>query len=186
MQHHQHGHAGNADGDATYTDFDSQGQVSRQASRRSEGQPPIRRFRWPIRVGIGLLVLIVLIGAIAAVSKQFRHQVEISLARQPTPYTQLYFSSPSGLPSQIKVGKANTFAFTIVNDEDRTFSYTYTVTFADPKSHGVTSKGTLSIGDGQQVTRQVQVTPKDPKSKYVITVTLEGMNQSILFHAEAS
>ena len=134
---------------------------------------------------IGLVIMAAFCAA-AALSKQFRHQIEISVVRQVTPYTQLYFVSPTKLPTQLKVDQDNAFEFSIENDEGHAYHYIYTVTLDDSRSHVVVSTDTVDISDGDRTIRGVVVKPKDPKSKYLITVTLEGLNQSIHFYAETS
>jgi hypothetical protein len=173
--------------------MDGYGQVDRRGSHRAENLPPSQppdhtpraKFRWGFVIGI-VLVIIAIIGALSASSQQFRHQVALSVVRQTTPYTQLYFASPSKLPSELKVDKKNTVDFTIENDEGRVYSYAYTVTFEDSKSHAVTTNYTVKVGDGASATRQIVLTPKDRKSKYLITVSLTGMSQSIHIYAESS
>jgi hypothetical protein len=167
------------------TPIDGYGQVSRPASHRV-GPPSSRaKIRWRVGIGIGLMVIAIFC-ALAAFSTQFRHQVEISVVRQGTPYTQLYFASPTKLPTELKTDKNNTVGFTIENDEGHAYRYTYIVTLDDFRSGAVTSKDTVAIGDGDRATSQIVVTPKDRKSKYLITISLEGMNQSIHFYAETS
>jgi hypothetical protein len=51
-----------------------------------------------------------------ASAQQFVHQIEISVIRQPTLYTQLFFNDPSAIPSRLRLERPNRFAFTIVND----------------------------------------------------------------------
>ena len=154
----------------------------RQTPRPADNQPSRAKFRWQTAVVIGVVIILVLC-AVAALSKQFRHQIEISIVRQRTPYTQLYFADPKALPAHLQVNKNNVFEFTIENNEGRALSYTYTVTLADPRSHTVASKATTTISDGQRTTRQVAVRPKHLNSKYLITITLQGTNQSIHFYA---
>jgi hypothetical protein len=141
---------------------------------------------WPLYIGVGLIVVLVLIGVSAALSKPFRHQLALSIVRQPTPYTQLYFPNPGTLPSELKVDHKNTFDFTVVNDENGAYHYTYTVTIADSRSHSVVSVKAVTIANGSSVTYPVTVVPKDRKAKYLITVALSGVNQSIHFYGETS
>jgi Protein of unknown function (DUF1616) len=137
-------------------------------------------------IGIGLAVFVLVAAAAALISKPLRHQIAISIVRQPTTYTQLYFSQAETLPKLLTVDKKNTIDFTIVNDENRTYSYTYTVTLADSRSHSVVSTETVSIDNGDGVTRPVTVTPKDRKTKYLVTISLKYLDQSIHFYAETS
>jgi hypothetical protein len=94
----------------------------------------------------------------------------------------LYFDNPGALPTTAAVNKSNTFAFTVVNNEGSAYQYSYVVTFADAHTHLVVAKEDLTIGNGASVTRKITVKPKDHKSNYLITITLEGMNQSIQFY----
>jgi hypothetical protein len=166
-------HAGPA-----YSPVDRYDQVDRPPSRKDTP--------WRLVVGIGLAVVLVILGVATAYSKQFRHQIAISIVRQPTPYTQLYFTSPAALSEKLKVDQKNNFEFTIENDEARTYHYTYVVTLEDSRSHLVVSKTSVTMSNGDRVTRVVTVVPKDRKSTYLITITLEGMNQSIHFYGQTS
>jgi hypothetical protein len=184
MQGQRHNREGGHYGDAPAPPpIDGYGQIERHTSHRADDQPPRSKVHWRFVIGIGL-VIIVVIGALSAFSQQFRHQVEISVVRQGTPYTQLYFASPTKLPTELKVDKKNIIAFTIENDEGRVYRYTYTVTLEDSQSQAVMTRNTVTVGDGDSATRQIAVTPKDRKSTYLITVSLEGMNQSIHFYAD--
>jgi hypothetical protein len=149
-------------------------------------QAPRRKTSAPLYLGIGLAVFVLVATAAALISKPLRHQIAISIVRQPTTYTQLYFSQAETLPKLLTVDKKNTIDFTIVNDENRTYRYTYTVTLADSRSHSVVSTETVSIGTGDGVTRPVTVTPKDRKTKYLVTISLKDLDQSIHFYAETS
>ena len=154
----------------------------RQTPRPVDDRPSRSKFGRQTAIAIGVVVILVLCAA-AALSKQFRHQIEISIVRQRNPYTQLYFADPNALPAHLQVNKNNIFEFTIENDEGRALTYTYTATLADSRSHTVASKATITISDGQRATRQVAVRPRDLNSKYLITITLQGTNLSIHFYA---
>ena len=139
----------------------------------------------PLYIGIGLVTILILIAAAAALSKQFRHQLALSIVRQPAPYTQLYFPHPGTLPGKLKADRKNTFKFAIVNDENRTVRYTYIVLLDGSKSRHVRT-ATVTVSNGQTVTPSVTVVPKERKSRYQISVTLKGMNQSIHFYGTTS
>jgi hypothetical protein len=186
MRHEQYNRrSGYSSDHAAHTIADDIYRDNRQAPRPVDNRPSHAKFGWQTAVTIGV-VIILLFCAAAALSKQFRHQIEISIVRQRNPYTQLYFADPKALPAHLQVNKSNVFEFTVENNEGRAFSYTYIVTLADSRSHAVASKATATISDGQSTTRQVSVQPKDLNSKYLITITLQGMNQSIHFYATAT
>jgi hypothetical protein len=157
---------------------DSYGEADRRVLRK-------RKKLWPA-IGVGITGLLAILGTAVLFPQQFKHQLEISFVRQPTPYTQLYFTNPSTLPVNLLVDQGNAFEFTIKNDEGRAYRYTYTVTADDSRSHLVVSTQTVTVGDGDSTTRVVTVTPRDAKSRYLISITLDGMNQSIRFHGATS
>jgi hypothetical protein len=183
MRHEQYNRrSGYSSDHASSTIADDLHRDDRQTPPPVDSRPARAKFGWQTAVAIGVVIILALCAA-ATLSKQFRHQIEISIVRQRNPYTQLYFTDPKALPAHLKVNKNNVFEFTIENNEGREFSYTYTVTLADSRSHAVASKATTTISDGQRTTRQVAVQPKDLNSTYLITVTLQGANQSIHFYA---
>jgi hypothetical protein len=171
-----------------HVDQDGHADSSRPSVDRcgQAGSPGLRsKAPLPLYIGIGLVTILILIAAAAALSKQFRHQLALSIARQPTAYTQLYFPHPGTLPGKLKVDRKNTFQFAIVNDENRAVRYTYIVLFDGSKSRRV-STTTVTVSNGQTVTPSVTVVPRERKSRYQISVTLKGMNQSIHFYATTS
>lgn len=164
--------------DMPYVPDERSDQINRRSFRK---KAPLSAF-----IVMGIIGILIIIGVAAASWKQFRHQLALSIVRQPTPYTQLYFDHPVTLSDNLKVDAKNTFEFTIENDENRTYRYTYSVTLDDSRSHLVVTTQTVTIDNGVSVTRPVTVVPKDRKSKYLISITLEGMNQSIHFYSETS
>lgn len=142
---------------------------------------------WIAAIGLGLAAIFAIL-AIAAFlyPQQLKHQLAISFVRQPTPYTQLYFTNPEELPGSFNVNQKITFDFTIENDEGGTHTYTYTITLEDSRSRLVVDQQTVIIPDMSSAVLPVTVVPKDQKSRYLISVNLKGMNQSIHFYAESS
>lgn len=144
-----------------------------------------RRRRAGITVGLAVLLLL-LVAIAAAFPRQLKHQWELSVVRQPTPYTQLYFTAPASIPSVLAAGQQNTFDFTIENDEGRAYRYTYVVTLQDSRARQQVSKETVMVNSGERVTRAVTVDPTDKESRYLVSVTIPTLNQSIQFYGETS
>ena len=141
-----------------------------------------RRNRRPFAVlllSAGLLVAL-----FAASPRQFVHQIEISVIRQPTPYTQLFFSDPRAVPSRLQFDRSNKFTFTIVNDEGRTWLYHFKVMMSSARSSTVIAHGSLLLNDKETGTRTVAVVPKARQHRYLITVVLDGSSQSIHFYGD--
>ena len=128
----------------------------------------------------GLLAVI-----FVASPRQFVHQIEISVIRQPTPYTQLFFSDPGAVPSTLRLDRPNKFTFTIVNDEGRSSLYHFAVMTNTPGSPAtVVANGSLRLDDRGTGTRTVAFVPKKRRHRYLITVVLDGSGLSIHFSGE--
>jgi hypothetical protein len=125
-------------------------------------------------------------GLITAYPKQFMHQVEISLVRQPTPYTQLFFSNPGAIPGHLLIRRPNRFTFTVVNNQGQSEIYRYAIIMSTAKTAIVANRGTLTIRNDESSTRTVTVVPKSRRSRYLITIVLEPSGQSIHFYGETS
>lgn len=135
---------------------------------------------------IALCFITLIAGLYAAFPDQFKRQVELSLIRQPTPYTQLFFSHPEALPAKLHIGKSNRFTFTIINDEGTSESFKYSVVVSTAKSVNVSRRGSVTIHNGSTASRAVAVVPRSRKSRYLITVILDASGQSIHFYGETS
>lgn len=140
-----------------------------------------------VTLGLGVIVILVIFFIVALIfPQQLKHQLAISILRQQTPYTQLYFTDPDRLPENLRVAQENNLDFTIENSEGRTYSYTYIITLEDSRSRLLVSKETVTIADTGSATFTAVIVPKDRKSKYLISIELQGMNQSIHFSTETS
>jgi hypothetical protein len=146
---------------------------------------PLRKPQIARRIAIAVLIFAgLLTGLLIVFPRQFIHQVQISLIRQPTPYTQLFFSDPTALPTQLHVNRRDKFAFTIVNDEGRSQFYQYIVTMTPARSYVVVVKGTMALPNGGTGIRAVNVQPKFRQSRYLINVVIAGTGQSIHFYGD--
>ena len=117
--------------------------------------------------------------------RQFAHQIEISVIRQPTPYTQLFFSDPGAIPSRLRLDRPDRFTFTIVNDEGQSSLYHFVVMMnTTGLSTTVVANGSLRLDDRGTGTRTFAFVPKKRRHRYLITVVLEGSSQSIHFYGE--
>jgi hypothetical protein len=140
----------------------------------------IRRTLIAILSSAGLLMAL-----FVASPRQFVHQIEISVIRQTTPYTQLYFSDPGAIPSTLRLDRPNKFTFTIVNDEGQSSLYHFTVmTSSVGLPTTVIANGSLRLDDKGIGKRTVAFVPKKRGHRYLITVVLEGSGLSIHFYGE--
>lgn len=125
-------------------------------------------------------------GLITAYPKQFIHQAEISLVRQPTPYTQLFFSNPGSLPGHLLIRRPNRFAFKVTNNQGQREIYRYAIIMSTAKTVIVANRGTLTIGNDESSSRTATVVPKSRRSRYLITIVIDPGGQSIHFYGETS
>jgi hypothetical protein len=107
-----------------------------------------------------------------------RHQWAVSILRQPTRYTVLYFDHPASLPHQAKVSQTIRFSFTIVNHEGRSVDYRYIVGTDDPTEREV-STTSISANRGRSIS--VSVRPACAVSPCRVEISLAGYPESIDF-----
>jgi hypothetical protein len=161
---------------------------NRASAQQSRTPTPLpespKRPAWQFAVA-AVLTLIGIAGLLAIFFPvQFNHQLDISVFRQPTPYTQLFFSDPTTLPKKLEVGHANKFSFTVVNDQGHPATYRYIVTITGAKLQKVASQGSFTLGDSQSITRTVAVVPTARKTQYLVKVMLSGTVDFIQFYGD--
>lgn len=145
-------------------------------------QPP-KRHAWRLALAV-VLIVIGIIGIFAiCFPTQFKQQLEVSVLRQPTPYTQLFFSDPTALPQKLEVDRVSRFSFTVINNQGRSGTYRYTVTITGGKLQKLASQGSFTLGDSQSVTRTVGVVPTSRGTQYLIKVTLSGTPDVLQFYS---
>lgn len=173
--------AGSHDGVANQRQV--QASIDNQArALRDNGAPDVRHV-WPWLILAALCVTVVGLGF--AYPREIPHQLAISFSRQPTPYTELYFTNPRTLPTFLSASRPDSFSFTIVNHEGRARIYSYVVTLSSSQGTSTVGSGTIGVEDGRASTRVVDVGPAKPSLAYTITVKLLGRSETIHFSAFA-
>jgi hypothetical protein len=133
----------------------------------------------PLRV-LAPVVLILLVLVAAASIPAVRHQLALSFTREPTQYSELYFTK---LP-RAKAGRL-TVGFRIANRGDHTIRYRYTVRIAPGLTPGaVIDRGTQVVGANQVVGVAVTARVRPSKIRRIATVLLSGgSTRQIRIHA---
>ena len=141
-----------------------------------------RKYRVAL-VAIAVVLALVGLTAFAWRSPAVRRQISLSVTRQPTPFTELYFTDHTNLPAILSTSDSNQFAFMIGNHEGKALSYPYVVTAKS--SHGTTVlvTGRVNVGSGRSVRVPVSFLASEPATQYVITVQLSGHPELIHFAA---
>lgn len=149
-----------------------------QPKVESQLHPRIRRGRLLVAIGATLVAALVF-GL--AYPHQIAHQIALAVTRQPTPFTELYFSDPKGLPKSLSISRPNHFGFTIVNHEGRDDVYSYSVTLASRYGTSVIARGRVDVEDNMKGTRLIDVTVSQRTTLYLVTVNLLKQGESIWF-----
>ena len=105
------------------------------------------------------------------------------MTKQPTPFTELYFSDPGSLPKPLSVSSPNLFQFTVVNREGHDTLYYYTVTLVSSHSDSTIARGRVELTDNQAATRIVNVRPTEHGTVYWVSVYLKGQPETIRFRS---
>ena len=136
-----------------------------------------RKLNW-------LLVAVLCVAAVGlGLGIAFRHQIAPALTREPTPFTQLYFSDPDGLPRTLRVSRPNRFEFTVVNREGRASAYSYVVTLASSHGSSTVARGRIDLRNNKAATVEIDVRPTRRATEYSIAVGLVGRDKTIQFGA---
>jgi hypothetical protein len=134
-------------------------------------------------------VLVAIVGVVATAgltafawqSPAVRRQIAESVSRQPTPYTELYFTDHTNLPVFVSTSYTNAFAFTIGNHEGKALSYPYVVTATSAQGTTEIASGSVRVDSARFVNTSVSFLAPAPATKYVITVQLSGRPEMIHF-----
>jgi len=133
--------------------------------------------------GVVLAVLLALfaVGAtVAAISGSFRHQVALSLVRQPEKYTVLYFSDGLRQANLRPHLVTLTVSFTVMNHEGKATRFPYAVQVVDQAKAPIgRTEGSVEIADGRDATAVVDVNVPDSEAWSAIDVNLPGRAEHI-------
>ena len=136
--------------------------------RRGRGAP-VRTIRHHARrhsrrhrrlIAVLLVMIIVGVGVVAVgTSAAVRRQLLLSFTRQPDDFAELYFPSPSTLPTTFVPGRPLAIEFGLTNDSDATRNYTYEVVVGSRSGHTtIEGSGTLRVDANHAVEVPLRVT----------------------------
>jgi hypothetical protein len=132
-----------------------------------------------------LLALLVVGATVVALSSQARHQLALSLVRQPEKYTELYFAGDG--PTQVSPGTDRAVvhvSFTVANHEGETTRFPYAVQVVnDAEAPLGRAEGSVEVGGGNSVTVTLAVVIPATEPLSAVDVDLEGRNEHIRFLA---
>jgi D-inositol-3-phosphate glycosyltransferase len=161
--------------------FDWQRNATDLAAEYTGACPPRSRARWYWRVLAGAAGLA---AAISLLVPAGRHQWALSLLRQPTPYTALFFDRAAGLQARVSAGQPVHFGFTVGNQEGRAMRYRYVVSaypvgsFGRPRPLAESAK---LVPAGSSWSVSVTVRPDCGSAPCRVQVSLPGHPETIDF-----
>ena len=141
-----------------------------------------RRSRpwWPFVVPLAVAALLVMLAFPGA-----RHQLDVSLVRQPARYTTLAFVEPTALPTVIVAGKPLAFRFSVGNNEGSTVAYRYFVLATPSKKSSIFTGGSVAVREGRTRSVRVSAVPTCSGSPCRISVLLVNV-ESIDFNVKVT
>ena len=145
--------------------------------RRRIPTSALRTLRWVVVAAICIAAT----GLGIAFPHQIAHQISLAVTRQPTPFTELYFGNPNGLPKSLSLSRPNLFGFTVVNHEGHDTVYSYVVTLASSHGDSTIAQGRIDLRNSKGATRIVDVRPTERSTQYLITVRLLMRTETIWF-----
>jgi hypothetical protein len=138
-------------------------------------EPGARRW-WPTVTGLVALA----VGA-SLLLPAGRHQWALSLIRQPTPYTVLFFNKPAALPTTDAIDKQITVSFTVGNHEGRLMDFRYVLSVSSGRDSRILEESTRPIAPGAMWTVTRRFRPRCSISPCRIEVSLPGHPETIDF-----
>ena len=108
-----------------------------------------------------------------------RHQWALSLIRQPTPYTALFFNKASALPVSAVRDRPMALSFSIANHEGKAITYRYVVSQEAAGKSQVLAQASRGVNVNTTWSVSAQVTPSCRSSPCRLTVSLPGHPETI-------
>jgi uncharacterized membrane protein len=110
---------------------------------------------------------------------------KLATTHQPDRFTELYFTNPTSLPATVKLSATVPVSFTLHNEEARTQSYTYNITFADATGTTTVLKTQeIILQNGQKQVINQDITLPTGNSRGEVSVNLLNKSQSVHFWLE--
>lgn len=154
-------------------------------SPRGESAPsmsPRSLPEWVLGIVAAIIVAGSVVASVALLGPAISHLGTAGVA-QETQFVELYFTNPGALPSRLVPGRPNLLSFTVVNRENGSRVYAFTVTVAGPHGSSIVDRGSLALGPNGSAVRIVDIRPAERHAIYHVAVTVGRPVQTIHFSA---
>ncbi len=128
-----------------------------------------------------MIPLAVLAIGLSLVSPAGRHQWALSLFRQPTDDTVLFFDKAWALPTTAPVRTPLAVSFTIGNNEGRAENYRYILTVSGGSHTRILEESARVVDAGQSWTVSTMIRPACDAARCRVEVSLAGHPETIDF-----
>jgi hypothetical protein len=139
------------------------------------GRSRHRRW-WPALTPLAVVAI-----ALSLLSPTGRHQWDLSLFRQPTDSTALFFNEAWALPKTAVARAPLTVSFTIGNDEGRTVKYRYVLSVRGGGRTRVFGQSARTVAAGTTWRVATVIRPVCRTSHCQVEVSLPGYPETIYF-----
>jgi hypothetical protein len=129
------------------------------------GRPNVTRSAFAVLI-VSLLALAGL-GIAALASPTVLTELRQSLSRSESPVTELYFDPARALPTTLKVGKAESLDYVLMNQSKSQRLYTLRI-----DQDGTVRTIELLLDPGQSARQSVVVVPKARSTRYRVTISV--------------
>src|SRR5438552_2296376 len=133
----------------------------------------IRRLTRPLRWHAVIVALAIAI-VVSLLSPSGRHQWALSLIRQPTSYTALFFNRAWALPAVAVSRQPIEVSFTVINHEGRAIDYRYVLEVSSGGRPRILKESSRIVAIDRKWTVSVVVHPVCTASPCRIEVSLPG------------
>jgi hypothetical protein len=147
---------------------------------------PTAAARSTARAFIVISIIGVVLLSVGAYHLRYSRLFINATTHQPERYTELYFSNPAKLPTDIPHSDMLPVGFTVHNVEARNTSYIYEVSLLTPTGQTLVQKQqnlNLKSLDSKTLVTQLPI-PAEYRGRGEVQVTLRNLNQSIHFWVE--
>lgn len=135
-----------------------------------------RRLRVGLAVGTAAVVVLAMVAVVgpSSVVRQFR----LSFTRQPASFSALWVNERE-LPRLMRAGQPNTVAFEVLNHENRTVSYKYTIRLLGKGRTVASRSGEVELESGQSILIADRIVPPARNTEYIVSIQLTGRSERL-------
>ena len=127
-------------------------------------------------------IVLAAVALLTPIRGAFGHQLALSFARQPEPFTAVFIPEPLALPTSVRPGGRIAFSFAVSNEGDITVRYRYAVTESGSGETVRVRNGGMRVAAGQTVRVPLVIRAARFGPRMTILVAVTPSRLSVAFH----